>query len=344
MANLRHTRKPVFLWQAGLILLPVLVIAAVALTAIIENRTAVERDARQRAEELARQYGKELERSWGGYLMWHGVYSRRWSDYLAKVVGGWPGGKPRRRSEAQAAQSPATDLRAQLAEWQAQYPGIRAEEVFPDAFGLTAEGRFRDGSKPDPAPQPPVWFTALSPPQRAAWEAVKAAASSGASLADVEQLIARFQDTGPGPDAELNAAFIALRARLAALPPQEAVAEALRFARENSTALSEAGLPLSNLAFGEAMRYARATGPSEDLWEAVPGQVLLAPSALTPLLLDQLEALAGTNTTLQASVQAWRTLWRARLKLYDIAEALRQTGKLRGITTANLWIQEDQTR
>ena len=344
MANLRPTRKPVFLWQAGLILLPVLVIAVVAITAIIENRTAVERDARQRAEELARQYGKELERSWGGFLMWHGVYSRRWSDYLTKVVGGWPRGKPRARSEAEAAPSPAMDLRAQLAEWQAQYPGFRAEEVFPDGFGLTAEGRFREGFELDPAPQPPAWFTALSPAQRAAWEAVKAAASSGASLADVEQLIAHFQETGPGPDAELNAAFIGMRARLATLPPEAAVAEALRFAQKSSAALSEAGLPLSNLAFGEAVRFARATGPSEDLWEAVPGQVLRAPSALTPPLLDQLEALAGTNTTLQASVQAWRTLWDARLKLYDIAEALRQTGKLRGITTANLWIQEDQTR
>jgi signal transduction histidine kinase len=344
MANLRSTRKPVFLWQAGLILLPVLVIAVVAITAIIENRTAVERDARQRAEELARQYGKELERSWGGLLMWHEVYSRRWSDYLAKVVGGWPAGKPRAGSEAEASPSPATDLSAQLAEWQTQYPGFRAEEVFPAGFGLTAEGRFHDGSELDPAPQPPAWFTAFSPAQRAAWEAVKTAASSGGSLAEIEQLIARFQETGPGPDAELNAAFIAMRARLATLPPPEAVAEALRFAQTSSAALSEAGLPLSNLAFGEALRYARATGPSEDLWEAVPGQVLHAPSALIPPLLDQLESLAGANTTLQASVQAWRTLWHARLKLFDIAEALRQTGKLRGITTANLWIQEDQTR
>ncbi len=65
MTSLRPARKPVFLWQAGLILLPVLIIAAVAITAIIENRTEVEREARRRAEEVARQYGKELERPWG---------------------------------------------------------------------------------------------------------------------------------------------------------------------------------------------------------------------------------------------------------------------------------------
>jgi signal transduction histidine kinase len=141
----------------------------------------------------------------------------------------------------------------------------------------------------------------------------------------------------------MNAAFIGLRARLASLPPAEAVTQALRFAQENRETLSESGLPLANLAFGEALRYARATGPSEELWEAIPGQVLRTPSPLTSALLDQLEEIAGTNTTLQAGVGAWRTLWNARVKLHDIAEGLRQTGKLRGITTANVWVEENET-
>src|SRR5512142_3571953 len=95
MASLHSARKPGFAWQAGLILLPVLIIAAVAITAIIENRTAVEREARRRAEEVARQYGKELERPWGFFLMQHAEYSQRCNDYLAKVVGEWPGSAQR---------------------------------------------------------------------------------------------------------------------------------------------------------------------------------------------------------------------------------------------------------
>ena len=124
MTSLRPTRKPAFLWQAGLILLPVLVIAAVAITAIIQNRAEVEREARRRAEEVARQYGKELERPWGSFLMRQDRYSQRWSDYLANVVGGWPGSERRAQMEAEAAQVPALDPQAQLAEWQAQYPGL----------------------------------------------------------------------------------------------------------------------------------------------------------------------------------------------------------------------------
>jgi signal transduction histidine kinase len=72
--------------------------------------------------------------------------------------------------------------------------------------------------------------------------------------------------------------------------------------------------------------------------------VLWAPSLLTPGLLAQLDELAGTNATLRAGVDAWRTLCNARLKLHDIAEAIRQSGKLRGITTTNLWIEQGDTR
>ena len=344
MASPHPAHKPAFIWQAGLILLPVLVIAAVALTATVKNRAAVEREARRRAEEIARQYGKELERPWGGFLMRHNAYAQRWSDYLAEVAGAWPGSERRAQVEPPGTPPSAPGPQADLADWQAQFPGLRAEDVFPDQFVLTADGRFQGGLEFNPAPQPPAWFTALSLAQHAAWDALKATSSSGATVEEIEQRIAQFQETSPDSEASINAAFVGLRARLVTLPPAEAVAEALRAAQENREALSEAGLPLANLAFGEALRSARGAGPSKALWDALPAQVLRAPSPLVPALLDQLQDIADTNTTLQAGVIAWRTLWNARLKLYDIADALRQTGKLRGLATANVWTEHDQTR
>ena len=195
MARLHPARKPVFLWQAGLILLPVLIIAAVALTAIIENRTAVERDARRRAEEVARQYGKELERPWGKLLVSQDRYSRDWSAYLAKVVGGWPGSKRRAEMEAVAAHFPASNPQGELADWQAQYPGLQPEEVFPDSFRLMADGCFEGGLEFNPAPQPPAWLTSLLPEQRAAWDALKAAAAAGASVEEIERCVLQFEES-----------------------------------------------------------------------------------------------------------------------------------------------------
>jgi signal transduction histidine kinase len=318
--------------------------AVVALTAIIENRTAVEREGRRQAEEVARQYSKELERPWGSLLMQHDRYSQRWYDWLANVVGGSPGSERRAQMEAEAAQSPARDPVGELADWQAQYPALRPEEVFPDSFGLRPDGRFQGGLEFNPAPQPPTWFSGLSPAQRAAWDALKAAAAAGVTAEEIEPRIAQFQETGPEPEAEINAAFIGLRAHMAMQRGQQAVAQGLQFARENPETLSEAGLPLANLAFGEALRYGRYAGALKPLWEAIPGQVLCAPSPLVPALLNQMEGIAGTDTGLQAGIGAWRTLWTARLKLYDIAEAVRQSGKLHGLTTANLWIEHEDAR
>jgi signal transduction histidine kinase len=360
MASLRPTRKPAFFWQAGLILLPVVIIAAVASRAIIQSRAEVEREARQRAEEIAGQYSKELERRMGSLLLEHDVLSDRWVGHLTEVTGAWPGSG--RRAQAEAEWPPPQDP---------PYPGWRADEVFPDRFGLTADGRFLEGLEYNPAPQPPTWFTSLSAAQRAAWEALGSAVAAGAGKEEIERRITEFEETGPGLAAKLNAAYVGLRARLATLPPAAAVTEALRLAGEGTfladrlvgtdgtvrpvnrqppglaehwETLSEAGLPLVNLAFGEALRYARVTGPSEKLWDAIPSQVLHASSPLIPVLLDQLQELAGTNTALQVGVGAWRTLWNARLKLYDIADAIRQTGELRGVTTTNSWIEYDQTR
>ena len=360
MTSLRPTRKPVFLWQAGLILLPVLVIAAVAIMAIIQNRAEVEREARQRAEEVARQYSKELEHPWGLFLMRHDWYSQQWSDYLANVAGAWPGNRSPAFVYTNAAQAPADSPQGQLAQWQALFPGLVAEEVLPDSFVLTAEGRLRDGLEFNPAPQPPAWFTRLSAGQRTAWEALQAAASARASVEEIEQRIAQFVSTRPGSEAATNAVFIGQRVRWATLPPQASVAEALHAARQNHEALSEAGLPLSNLAFGEALRYTRAAGPSKALWDTIPDQVLRAPSPLVPPLLDQIEALAPGDAVvapvllsspavppaiLQTSVQAWRTLWHARLKLYDVADIIRRTGNILGLTaTTNFWIEKDQAR
>jgi len=246
--------------------------------------------------------------------------------------------------ESEAAHSPTLDPVSELAEWQAQYPTVRSEQVFPDSFRLTPEGRFQGGLEFNPAPQPPAWFTGLSPAQRAAWDALKAAALSGASDVEIEQRIAQFQETSPEQEAEINAAFIGLRAQLATMHPEEAVAQALRFSEQNPAALSEAGLPLANLAFGEALRYARTVGPSQALWDAIPNQVLHAPSLLVPVLLDQLEEIAGTDRTLCAGVPAWHTLWNSRLKLYAIADAIRQRSKLHGLTTANVWVEHDDVR
>ena len=49
----RRKQGPTFLWQAALILLPLLVLAALGLLSLRRDRALVEQEARQRAQELA---------------------------------------------------------------------------------------------------------------------------------------------------------------------------------------------------------------------------------------------------------------------------------------------------
>src|SRR5262245_2971707 len=53
MSGVRPGRKPNFLWQGLLILLPVAVLATVGLWALRQDRAAVAREARSRAETIA---------------------------------------------------------------------------------------------------------------------------------------------------------------------------------------------------------------------------------------------------------------------------------------------------
>ena len=58
-------------------------------------------------------------------------------------------------------------------------------------------GGFEGGLEFNPAPQPPAWFTGLPPEQRAAWDALKAAAAAGAGVEEIEQCVAQFEETDP---------------------------------------------------------------------------------------------------------------------------------------------------
>jgi hypothetical protein len=128
MTSPRQTHKPAFLWQAGLILLPVVIMAAVALRAIIQSRAEVEREARQRAEKLARQYAKTLEESTGPILLQRQQELSSWHQCIDELGRPWPWSKTRAQWLAP--------------QWPPFYPGPRAEEVFPDWFTLTPDGRF----------------------------------------------------------------------------------------------------------------------------------------------------------------------------------------------------------
>src|SRR5437762_10340783 len=81
MSAVRNQHKPTFLWQALLVLLPVLALAVASLWALQRDRAAVEREARERAAESLESLTRELSTRVGVSLalaQLQGAHEQRW--------------------------------------------------------------------------------------------------------------------------------------------------------------------------------------------------------------------------------------------------------------------------
>lgn len=325
---------PAFFWQAVGILLPALALMSLGLISILRDRAAVESEARQRTQEIAQQFERTLGREIASELTYNDRFSYQWTEHQRSRLGGWPGSKHRLDWEQD-----ATHYFRLLSEWKGKFPDQSPEQALPNSFSLTPDGRVNEPWEPARL-VPPEWFRELQPEARRAWEALKRAEADNASLAVITNAAAAFLTTGSDPAAAANARFLILRAKTRSLAPAVALPELRRFPWEQRRALSESGVPLDNLLFAEVLRQVRVTGPDEQLWSEMADQVQTSPSLLTPLLLSEAGSLVKTNELLRQSVEAWRVLWSAQEKIFDLAEQLRTSGCLQAgtPTTTNVWL------
>ena len=329
--------KPTFIWQAVLILLPVAIMTAVGFVALMRDRAAVENEARQHAEELIQQLQANFGRRVASELSTIGMFSYQWIQHQSIALGGWPGSRERLEWEAV-----STNYPSRLADWQRRFPNAEPETVLPNSIMFDAAGKMDIALVGKSPPEPPDWFKNLTREQRVAWLALNTTATEG-DRSSASNRASIFLTTNPSEDAKANARFILLRNETRNLDAEKAIAKLLGFAWPDRRVLSESGVPLSSLAFAEMVNRAKDSGPNAELWRELSDQVQSFPSYLTPLLLDQVQALVTTNRVLRDGVAAWQTLWRGGERARGIAEAIHQSGQLRGITTTNLWVDYDGT-
>jgi signal transduction histidine kinase len=331
--------RPTFLWQAGLILLPVVLMTVIGFVALMRDRAAVENEARQRAEELIQRLQIDLGRRVAMGLWDIDVYSNHGNSRHSALY------------EQVSTISPAllqrivSDHGAAMERWRDSYPTIDSLEVLPNDLLFDVAGRMQNARLGKSPPEPPGWFMSLAPDQSAAWAALNAVVTShDRDLSALSNHVAKFIATNPAEDAIANARFLQLRAESRLLNPAEAIAKLRRFKWEDRRALTESGLPIGGLLFAEIIRLSQETGPTDALWQELGNQIFNHSSYLTPLLLDQVESLAATDPTLRESLTDWRHRWRGLERARAIGEAIQRSGKLQGITTTNLWVEHEGTR
>ncbi len=337
MAGPRTTRKPTFFWQGMLILLPVALMAGFGLWALLHERNAVEQEARQRANEILQalpaDFGSRVALRMTEFSPAYG-----WLQNQQKVLSAWPGSNEQ--------QWWATNiLLAELPAWQAAFPTLQPQSVFPlHDLSLNTNGVLLYSGFNNP-PAPPEWFVTLTADQRAAWTALRKADDAAEPASNVVQLARQFLETKPPAPARANAEFIQLRAESQSEPATNAVSDLLRFFNRHYyiqsvtvEPLSETGVPLSALALAEVLRRARECGATEPLWTTLQTEIELRPSVLTPNLLDEAAPLAARDRRLVPALDALRRLWKVHQTQQEFAGVVKQAGKVSGLVTTNFWI------
>jgi len=348
MRPAQPSRKPTFLWQAGLILLPVALMAGFGFWAILRERNAMDQEARQRAGELLQSLPAGFGRQAASRLTQFDGPKYEWYGFLFSTVD--------QRGIGNLLTPPPVGgldiLRKVFPDW--------PKDALPlTGFLLDTNGEVF-GLHPT-LPRPPDWLTTLSPAQYQAWCALAVAADARASTATLGNLAVTFTNTQPPEAALVWAKYIQLRAQLPASVAHPATNPSLRFAgfrskylnyqasQTNPTAqllrftsrhaevLSDSGLPLTTLALAEALQRAPDGGSTADLWEGFTREIM-NPTVLTPRLLDKASQLAAGDPALSQSISAMRVILADTMAQSEMAEALRQTGKLPLLTPTNLWL------
>jgi signal transduction histidine kinase len=291
--------RPSFAWRAGLIVLPVALLAVFALWSLRQDRLLAEQQARESAalaaRQWAREFGRELTATWTQARDEQAAAQAAWRQVLGageRVEGADPREVLRRAGLGQE-QNPAR-------------PALQ--------FSLDPAG-WPSGIVPGAGTgQPAAWLLELSTAERTAWHTAQAALAIGRTNEAIRLLDVLL--AGPATE-ELKANADFLKALLEAeLAPPDEARQRLRAARQRfDRAPSETGYPLSQLAWLRALqRLPAATGLAEADLDAI---VSFAETAASPLLASFVEQITRLvqpgHAADTAKVDALRRLVQTRL-------------------------------
>lgn len=240
MAAPHPRRPPAFFWQGVVILFPVIALAVVSLISLRQDERAVEADARSRASENARSLARALcvpvDEELHRYLTLQNIWMQglRLAG-LPSVSGAFP----------------EATLRANIEQWERDYPGLHFADLALSPGEILADGRQLEPPDFPVAPRPPKWFLELSPAQMNCWQALRA----GGNPQQMETWRQAFFDSQPS-EAARQAVFDLFQA------PQQMICD-------SNSLPTETGLSFEEIACGRLLTETNAqlTGPLlQSLW------------------------------------------------------------------------------
>ncbi|HXI71810.1 MAG TPA: ATP-binding protein [Verrucomicrobiae bacterium] len=295
MAAPQTQRKPTFLWQGVLILLPVAVLATVSLVALRQDERAAEQDARNRAAENVQSLARAMRSPVNDELQRFFTLQNAWMMGL------------RLASQPDASGvSPDAKLQADIEKWERDYPGLKLKELATPPGNILTDGRQIQPPDFPAVPVPPKWFRELSPKQQELWESLCAAISP----AQIETRRAEFLNSKPSADAQ--------RALFDLFQPPE------RMTGHSNFLPTETGISFEAIACYRLLSATNAQLTAVVL-QSVWWQIFWHPSFVSSRLLELVEGLTNNaNAVLQEKVYWMRQYWIGQARATEDLETLRR--------------------
>jgi len=283
---------PLLFWQAVFILLPVSGLAGFGLYSLRQDRLLAEQEARQSGAVLAQQLaraiatgGAELLRDYRNASF--ELHANRTADLGQSQ---WAGGAA---SESNAWQY--------IKAWQQANPYLDLSTLPPaDGFiYLTAESRL---------PHIPDWLGQLSPEQQRLWQTIKETELVNRDPAAAQSDLQDFIASRPPHGARANAEYLLLLVRTRDLPAPDAAAQFAASTWSQSDQLTEAGLPVGQLIWYQALRRMPAgAGVPQKSLKSIAWAISCRPSWFSPRLIAEVERVSRgtTSATNTATLKAW---------------------------------------
>ena len=328
----RTSRQPGFFWQAALILLPVVALAAMGFFSLRQDKRLAEQEAHERAAAVAGPLAHQLGVRLKDEIEQFDTAVLKQETALGLIAGtlqAGPDSDPGREIR---------DCQAVIARWQQDHPSIRLRDL-PQARCFVHAGRLVKPQKYDPAPQPPDWYVHLTGPMMEQWYAAETAwnqrGDPAAGRAILESLL---QGRSRSDDPLHNN----IELRLLLIEENHADTEKMFGAfrdlmRKYPRDLTESGLPISAIACHEAIKLAPSGKAFGDFLDDFVFHMQNAPSILTGKLLVELEARAATeDERVRERVRAIQGTWDRQEKARNLLRLLSGTNlPVRGVFDLN---------
>lgn len=320
----QHGHRPLhFAWQLVLIAAPVLLLAVIALYSLRKDRTAVEQDARDRAQTLASTLGSQWQESIRKDV--ETFLNDYYLAYYVPVALAWP------KANGLSKLEDASAVR-RLVERARTNPLLHS---VPQIQCRISNSRVETPVEYPPLPAPPDWIYTLSSAQTDLLGNLEVALLLRRNQAVAGQVLAKMKAADIPKSALANAEFGILMLEATQGTVANMPAKLIDLARKYPESSSPSGTPLADLELIQALRSESFGASKETLKQEVFRRITQYPSFLTP------EIIAASKPLDPEIVQALEIIWQTHEEARAALNIAMKIPPDPSLNISEMWVQSN---